>query len=144
MSQAPQNDFGYSLAKNVPVGLNRESEMNIQNYKRVLIAKAAELRHSKISKDEIAIERNPELLDEIQRTADREIAMTFLTRDWHTSALVSEALARIDSGEFGICAECDGPVSEARLKAIPWAKFCIRCQEESDRKADLQVLSEAA
>ena len=114
--------------------------MNIQNYKRALESKADELRHSQISKDQIAIERNAEILDEIQRTSDREIAMAFMTRDWLTASLVSEALERIKTGEYGVCAECEEPINERRLNAIPWAKFCIRCQEIADEKTtDLSV-----
>lgn len=117
---------------------------NTQNFKRALVAKADELRRSQISKDEIAIERNAEILDEIQRTSDREIAMAFMTRDWHTALLVSEALQRIETGEYGTCVECDEPISERRLNAIPWAKYCIRCQEHADAQRDHYDLSEAA
>src|SRR4051812_19576019 len=118
--------------------------MNTQNYKRILMAKANELRQSQITKDQIAIERNAELLDEIQRTSDREIAMASMTIDWRTSSLVNEALKRIDSGEYGTCSECEEPISERRLNAIPWAKFCIKCQEKADQQADAFELSEAA
>lgn len=108
--------------------------MNTQKYKQALMTKAEELRESKISKDQIAIERNAELLDEIQRRSDREITMAFMTLDWHTASLVNEALARIESGEYGICAQCEESINERRLNAIPWAKYCIRCQEEADRR----------
>src|ERR1035438_4792386 len=118
--------------------------MNIQNYKRALLAKAEELRHSQISKDQIAIERNAEVLDEIQRTADREIAMTFMTQDWLTASLVAGALRRIDAGEYGVCVECDEPINPRRLNAIPWAKRCIRCQERADRAAQEAQFEEAA
>ena len=118
--------------------------MNIQNLQRALLAKAKELRNSQISKDEIAIERNAELLDEIQRTSDREIAMASLTRDWHTTAQVAAALQRIETGEYGTCAQCEETISDRRLNAIPWAKFCIRCQEEVDRQSVRYEMSEAA
>ena len=118
--------------------------MNTQNYERVLLAKASELRHGQISKDQIAIERNAELLDEIQRTSDREIAMASLTLNWHTAILVSEALKRLATGEFGVCAECGEPISERRLNAIPWAKFCIQCQEKADSKQDVLEMAQAA
>lgn len=118
--------------------------MNTHNYERALLAKANELRRSQVSKEEIAIERNAELLDEIQRTSDREIAMASMTRDWHTATLVAEAVDRIATGDYGFCAECEEPISERRLNAIPWAKFCIRCQEEADRKNAAMQFAEAA
>jgi len=42
---------------------------------------------------------------------------------------VEESLARVKDGTYGICAECEEPISSKRLQALPWAKFCVRCQE---------------
>ncbi len=44
--------------------------------------------------------------------------------------LIDEALRRIQNGTYGICAECEQPISEKRLRAVPWAKYCIHCQEQ--------------
>jgi len=110
--------------------------MNTQTYRRELLAKASELQRSAISKDEIAIERTAEMLDEIQRTSERELAMNRLSRNWHTASQVAEALARISDGSYGICAGCEEEISERRLAAIPWAKLCIHCQEKADQDAD--------
>lgn len=118
--------------------------MKINEYKRMLIAKSEELRRMQISKDRIAIERNAELLDEIQRTSERELAMDALSRNWHTGSLVTEALSRVATGTYGHCMECEEPISERRLHAIPWAKYCITCQEEQDRNVETFELSQAA
>ena len=118
--------------------------MKIKEYERMLIAKSEELRKSQITKDQIAIERNAELLDEIQRTSERELAMDALTRNWHTGSLVTEALNRITSGEYGVCMECEEPIGERRLHAIPWAKYCITCQENQDRNVESFEYSKAA
>jgi len=40
---------------------------------------------------------------------------------------INAALARIDDGQFGDCVECGATISEARLKAIPYAALCARC-----------------
>src|ERR1051325_9255030 len=42
---------------------------------------------------------------------------------------IEEALERLRDGSYGICAECGMPVSRKRLEAIPWARFCVSCQE---------------
>jgi DnaK suppressor protein len=108
--------------------------MNVQEAKTVLLTKAKELSQASVSKDEIAIEQSAEVLDAIQRTADRELALDSLSRNWRTAALVAQALQRIEKGVFGICAECEEPIMEKRLKALPWAKYCITCQEKADRR----------
>lgn len=41
---------------------------------------------------------------------------------------LSEALERIRQGSFGECAECGGDIELKRLEAIPWARYCVRCQ----------------
>jgi DnaK suppressor protein len=107
--------------------------MDVQEAKAVLLTKAKELSQGSVSKEEIAIEQNAEMLDAIQRTTDRELALEALSRNWRTAALVSQALQRIEKGAFGICAECEEPIVEKRLKALPWAKYCITCQEKADR-----------
>ena len=118
--------------------------MNLQTYKNILAAKAQELGKRSVSKDEIAIERNAEMLDEIQRTGERELALASLTLNWRTAALVKEALARIEDGSYGICQECEEEIAERRLKALPWAKFCIKCQESADRMHMQAEMPEAA
>lgn len=47
--------------------------------------------------------------------------------------LVQAALARAESGEFGICVACAQPIEPKRLEAVPWARHCIRCQELQDK-----------
>lgn len=43
--------------------------------------------------------------------------------------LVNEALDRLDCGEYGICLSCDKPIPAKRLRALPWARYCVSCQE---------------
>ena len=46
---------------------------------------------------------------------------------------VRSALRRIDDGSFGVCLYCEEDISPRRLAAVPWAPFCIHCQEMADR-----------
>jgi DnaK suppressor protein len=107
--------------------------MTRQEIKKALLAKQKELGLSQVKREDIAIQKNAEVLDEIQQNADRTLALDSLTRNWETASLIAEALRRIEDGTYGTCAECDEPVSEKRLAAIPWAKYCIRCQELADK-----------
>lgn len=43
--------------------------------------------------------------------------------------LLNAALRRCDDGDFGICLECGEEIAPKRLKAVPWAKYCIVCQD---------------
>ena len=45
-----------------------------------------------------------------------------------------EALDKIRRKNYGLCEKCGEPVGEKRLEALPFAKLCIRCQEEEERR----------
>lgn len=47
---------------------------------------------------------------------------------------IEAALAAIESGTFGLCRHCKGPISVLRLDALPEAPFCMDCQERFERE----------
>jgi DnaK suppressor protein len=54
---------------------------------------------------------------------------------------ISDALDRIDHDTYGICLECDEPISIKRLDAVPWARYCVTCQEAiANRIADGELV----
>lgn len=55
-------------------------------------------------------------------------------RDWDELAQVEAALARLEAGRYGECADCGEPISEARLAAMPAAARCAGCQARHERE----------
>ncbi len=49
--------------------------------------------------------------------------------EWVNLRRINAALNRLEAGEYGICQECGEPISERRLQIIPWAEFCVHCQD---------------
>lgn len=47
--------------------------------------------------------------------------------------LIQEALNRIEDESFGCCLHCENPVSEKRLEAVPWAAYCVTCQDLKEK-----------
>ncbi|MCS7151098.1 MAG: TraR/DksA family transcriptional regulator [Endomicrobia bacterium] len=47
--------------------------------------------------------------------------------------LISIALEKIDKGEYGICEGCKKTITKERLKVLPWARYCIKCQNNLER-----------
>lgn len=45
---------------------------------------------------------------------------------------VTDALVRFDRGVYGICERCNATIDPARLKALPYATLCLRCQQILD------------
>jgi len=48
---------------------------------------------------------------------------------------ISEALLRIEDGSYGLCIHCDNPIKRKRLEAVPWASYCIECQDLKEKGA---------
>lgn len=56
----------------------------------------------------------------------------FLQKNNFDTALLREvegALERLRDGTYGTCMDCGMPVSRKRLEALPWARYCVTCQE---------------
>ena len=49
--------------------------------------------------------------------------------DYSQLRLIDEALERINSGDYGLCMGCEEDIPGKRLLALPWAKYCVPCQE---------------
>ena len=67
--------------------------------------------------------------------ADRESSYHLVDAEGRTVQEISEALRRIDEGNYGDCEWCGEPIERRRLDAIPYARFCLRCQEKSEKLA---------
>ena len=109
------------------------SKTELEKYKATLEAKKAEIAASLRNRDEIAIEKTADAIDEVQLAGERELAIRNLDRESILLRNVRAALARMADGSFGTCLHCEEDISPKRLNAVPWAPFCIRCQEAADR-----------
>jgi DnaK suppressor protein len=108
--------------------------MNIEHYKKLLEAKRNELLRGTSDREEIAIESAAEDFDRLQQQLNREVAIRNLDRQSALLKNVQAALTRIEEETFGICLRCDEPIPEKRLNALPWAAYCVACQENIDRQ----------
>ena len=97
---------------------------------------AEDLENQLRNRDGIAVERSADQLEEIQAASERALAVGNLDREFNQLRDARAALRRIQEGSFGICQECDEDIHPKRLAAVPWAMFCIRCQETADRSPE--------
>lgn len=98
---------------------------------KALIEQRDELRRRLSDRmSEVHIDREPD--DEAALASDsstKEMAVATLERERRTLAEIEAALLRMKKGEYGMCATCGEPIPEARLKALPWARVCVKCAE---------------
>jgi DnaK suppressor protein len=72
-------------------------------------------------------------MDVARSTADVETHASLIERSEDRLRLIDQALARVDSGTYGTCAECGEDIPLERLKALPFALLCVDCQEKRGR-----------
>ena len=71
--------------------------------------------------------------DQTQRDAEREVDFARTDRDAVELAEIDQALARIDAGRYGLCADCGDAIALARLQSAPQALRCVRCESLQER-----------
>src|SRR4051812_3704057 len=109
------------------------TELETNQFKRILQTKRDELERMVRNRDAITIEKSADALDEVQYASERELAIRNLDRETNLLRNVRAALRRIDEGTFGTCMHCEEDISPKRIAAVPWTPFCIDCQEQHDK-----------
>lgn len=89
--------------------------------------------------------------DDLERSADagdQSVAEDTMSgdfadarRDVEEAQAGRAALARLDSGDYGVCVDCGREIPEARLEAMPFALRCIDCQSRRERGQGVQRVS---
>jgi DnaK suppressor protein len=67
--------------------------------------------------------------DQVPLLHEQFVALSTTSRNRNKLALIQSALNRLARGELGICEGCEEEIPLKRLQAIPWASYCVPCQE---------------
>ena len=102
--------------------------------RKVLETKRRELMSGTSDREEILIENAAEDFDRLQQQMNREVAIRNLDRESKLLKEVNAAMKRVDEGSYGTCLRCDEEIPETRMKAVPWAAYCVPCQEAIERQ----------
>jgi len=65
---------------------------------------------------------------------DREFSLGLASNERRSLYELDDALKRIDDETFGFCDDCKNPIAKIRLKAVPSARLCIKCQEKREKR----------
>jgi DnaK suppressor protein len=65
----------------------------------------------------------------------RDVDLLRFAADSDVLSEIRSALDRISDGTFGICKDCGGRIPAKRLEALPWARYCVSCQERLENRA---------
>jgi DnaK suppressor protein len=108
------------------------TKTEMDRFRAIVTARVAEVERVTRQRDAITVERSADQLEEIQAASQRALAVCNLDREFKQLRDARAALLRIQEGTFGTCQECEEDIHPKRLAAVPWATFCIRCQEIID------------
>ena len=65
---------------------------------------------------------------------DREFSLGLASKERDVLTGINYALRKLEDGSFGLCESCKKPISKIRLKAVPYATLCLKCQESKEKK----------
>jgi DnaK suppressor protein len=109
----------------------------LENYRKLLLAKKADLLASlRAQLDTLAGPGGESSEDLAPVFYDQFVALQVNQLDFEQLNLVAAALDRMDRENYGVCMDCGDPISNRRLRAIPWALHCIACQERLSPASD--------
>ena len=83
---------------------------------------------------EVGAQAIGDILDSVSEERTRELDMILTDREKRKLHQIDDALDRIEDGIYGQCDECGVKIPRARLKVLPFAKFCVECQEKNERE----------
>jgi DnaK suppressor protein len=102
-------------------------------YRKTLEKKAEEVRRSMSAQKAAQVVSRLDIpSDEGDLSQQHHEEWIFLNRNTIDMKLlreIADGLRRIDAGTYGVCNECEEPISPKRLDAVPWARYCVTCQE---------------
>ncbi len=105
------------------------------SYRAILLKKREELLASVRAEPDAldASIRTPDEAEFAVKTAEQDVAAVTVSLRSRMLREVEKSLKRIADGTYGVCEACGQEISPNRLKAIPWAQYCLNCQEMRSR-----------
>lgn len=127
-------------------GKNKLSKKNLEHFRKLILKRKDELVEGIKHSLEETLKKSPReaagdisgyalhMADLATDTYDREFSLGLASNERKLLYEIDEALKKIEEGSFGICEECKSPISVTRLKAIPYSRLCLKCQEAKEKR----------
>jgi DnaK suppressor protein len=106
------------------------TEINIENIRQDLIA-ARDGLSAKLTGNDLSVNNTetPDPVDLAVQNYSKNVMLAVSENESRQLQMVDEALQRIEDEEYGVCQNCSKVIQPKRLEAIPWARYCLACQE---------------
>ena len=112
------------------------SETQREHFKQVLETRISELDHALATAEQETREgaaKHADAADQAASEYERQSLVHKAATARQMLKNLTQALERMQQGTFGECIECGGEIELKRLEAIPWARYCVKCQGARER-----------
>jgi DnaK suppressor protein len=108
---------------------------------KLKVKEIKEIREKLLAEKELLIEKlkgndlsiddseTPDPVDLAVRNYSKNVMLAVSENESKQLVLIDEALMRLEDDEYGHCQNCEEAINPKRLAAIPWARYCLNCQE---------------
>ena len=115
----------------------RLTKKELEKYRKLLQEKkaalSAEIAKTRSAEEETTEESTQDIADKAVSSYTREFLYSLTDGERHTLLRIDDALLRIDAGTYAFCVNCNTALTEKRLNAVPWAPYCLDCQELAEK-----------
>lgn len=86
---------------------------------------------AKLSNNDLSVDASetPDPVDLAVRNYSKNVMLAVSENESRQLIMINEALERLEDDEYGLCQNCESDVNPKRLNAIPWARYCLDCQQ---------------
>ncbi len=74
-----------------------------------------------------------DISDDAARSYNRQLEGELGEQEWQKLKQVDTAIEKIDTEKYGICAQCEASIPQARLEVVPYTEFCAQCLSEMEK-----------
>ena len=106
------------------------SDLNIDTIKENLLSER-DLLFAKLNGNDLSVDdtETPDPVDLAVQNYSKNVLLAVSENDSRQLVMIDEALQRIEDEEYGTCLNCAKEIMPKRLQAVPWARYCLDCQE---------------
>ena len=106
------------------------TKLQLKDIKQKLQAER-ELLIEKLKGNDLSVDdsETPDPVDLAVRNYSKNVMLAVSENESKQLTQIDEALLRIEDEEYGPCQNCEKVINPKRLAAIPWARYCLDCQE---------------
>lgn len=106
------------------------SKLNLKEITEKLIEERDTIL-SKLSSADLSVDdsETPDPVDLAVRNYSKNVLLAVSENESRQLLLINEALQRIEDDEYGLCQNCEQEINPKRLNAVPWARYCLDCQQ---------------